>query len=103
MSEALAAVLSSDDATTELYGPVFYNYSPVSIYIVGTCSKAGTKDAVATLGAYYWGLNSANNLGLRIDGPQTAVRAELTAVLHILSATPLDRPIFLYTSSKFIV
>ncbi|KAJ7911526.1 hypothetical protein B0H13DRAFT_1564641, partial [Mycena leptocephala] len=88
------------EASRQLYGPVYKSGQPVSVYLATSAKCKGVADAVFAL---YWGTNSKRNVARRFEGPQTHARASLFAVLQAILESPRDKSLIIYTTSQYTI
>ncbi|GBE82387.1 Ribonuclease H1 [Sparassis crispa] len=102
LHKTLLAVETPEAALQRLYGPVYIDTPPVSVYTDGSCMRQGTPTAAAGAGVY-WGPNNTRNNSIRVPGDQTNNRGELFAILHALMVTSPSRTLRLYTDSTYSI
>ncbi|THU93160.1 ribonuclease H-like protein, partial [Dendrothele bispora CBS 962.96] len=88
---------------SKLYGgAAITSTNPLVVHTDGSCRTTGRHVSYAGAGIYF-GHRNALNRSERVLGPQTNNRAELYAVLTALQLAPLDRSLYLYTDSQYVI
>ncbi|KAJ3848876.1 ribonuclease H-like domain-containing protein, partial [Lentinula lateritia] len=88
----------------DLYGPVYYDQNPISVYTDGSCLENGKDYARAGSGICF-GLQSNQNISLRVPGPETPTnnRAEAYAVLMLLAKVNPKRAMNIFCDSTYVI
>lgn len=98
----LDSKVSDSDLFCRLYGDVYFDTPPITIYTDGSCINNGTRLATAGFGVYF-GLNNPMNTYGRVHGKQTNQRGELLAVLEALQAVGACKSVMLFTDSQYVI
>lgn len=98
----LEASMSDADALKEIYGTVNTVTVPTIVYTDGSCLKPNTPAARAGAGIY-WGEASSENTALRVPGAPTNNRAELYAVLWVLTKSSDSCTLYIFTDSTYVI
>ncbi|KAF5335890.1 hypothetical protein D9758_017543 [Tetrapyrgos nigripes] len=89
----------------KLYGNAILEPHPhpsLFVHTQGSCINPGQPHATASSGVFF-GFGSLLNCSNRVPGSQSKNRTDLFAVLLALRLAPPDRPLFIHTSSKFLI
>ncbi|KAF5385079.1 hypothetical protein D9615_000996 [Tricholomella constricta] len=102
LRHVLASARTDEEATNDLYGPVTALTTPLTVYIATTCRRQHGVPPTAAFGIFF-GPKNRHNVGYRISGPQTDVRASVAAVLCVLQVTSPHSSLYIYTPSQTVI
>ncbi|KAF5386614.1 hypothetical protein D9615_001545 [Tricholomella constricta] len=102
LRRVLASAKTDEEATIDLYGPVTAITTPLTVYIATTCRRLQAAPPTAAFGLFF-GPKNCHNIGYRITGPQTDVRASVAAVLCVLQVTSPDSSLHVYIPSQYVI
>ena len=91
-----------DDAMLCFYGSVYYSENPITVYTNGSCLTVAGNVKQAGAGVFL-GIKHKNNVALRVPGLPTNNRAELCAVLWLVTHVDPQQPLVIFTDSQYVI